>query len=88
MQAQLEAIVSETESAVPAIRTRPEFDAFKARISGPHGSLTQAMKAVGKLPKEEDLDFLAQSAMDDACRPGNPKEPTKEDIVALYRSLL
>ena len=38
--------------------------------------------------KEEDLDFLAQSAMDDACRPGNPKDPTKEDIVALYRSLL
>ena len=53
MQAQLEAIVSEAESAVPAIRARPEFDAFKARISGPHGSLTQAMKAVGKLPKEE-----------------------------------
>lgn len=38
--------------------------------------------------KEEDIDFLAQSAMDDACRPGNPKDPTKEDIVALYRSLL
>ena len=38
--------------------------------------------------KEEDLDFLAQSAMDDACRPGNPKDPTKEDIVALYRALL
>ena len=38
--------------------------------------------------KEEDIDFLAQSAMDDACRPGNPKEPTKEDIVALYKSLL
>ncbi len=38
--------------------------------------------------KEEDLDFLAQSAMDDACRPGNPKDPTKEDIVALYKSLL
>lgn len=38
--------------------------------------------------KEEDLDFLAQSAMDDACRPGNPKDPTKEDIIALYRSLL
>ena len=37
--------------------------------------------------KEEDIDFLAQSAMDDACRPGNPKEPTKEDIVALYKSL-
>lgn len=38
--------------------------------------------------KEEDIDFLAQSAMDDACRPGNPKDPTKEDIVTLYKSLL
>lgn len=38
--------------------------------------------------KEEDVDFLAQSAMDDACRPGNPKDPTKEDIIALYRSLM
>lgn len=38
--------------------------------------------------KEEDIDFLAQSAMDDACRPGNPKDPTKEDIIALYKSLL
>ena len=38
--------------------------------------------------KEEDIDFLAQSAMDDACRPGNPKDPTNEDIVALYKSLL
>ena len=38
--------------------------------------------------KEEDIEFLAQSAMDDACRPGNPKDPTKEDIIALYKSLL
>ena len=38
--------------------------------------------------KEEDIDFLAQSAMDDACRPGNPKDPAKEDIIALYKSLL
>lgn len=38
--------------------------------------------------KEEDIDFLAQSAMDDACRPGNPKDPTKEDIIALYKSLM
>ena len=38
--------------------------------------------------KEEDIDFLAQSAMDDACRPGNPLDPTKEDIIALYKSLL
>ena len=38
--------------------------------------------------KEEDIDFLAQSAIDDACRPGNPKDPTKEDIIALYKALL
>lgn len=38
--------------------------------------------------KEEDIDFLAQSAMDDACRPGNPKDPTKEDVIELYKSLL
>lgn len=38
--------------------------------------------------KPEDVDFLAESAMADACRPGNPKDPTKEDIVKLYQSLL
>lgn len=38
--------------------------------------------------KVEDIDFLAQSAYDDACRPGNPKETSVEDIANLYRSLL
>ena len=38
--------------------------------------------------KEEDVPFLAQSAYDDACRPGNPKETSVEDITALYKSLL
>lgn len=38
--------------------------------------------------KEEDIDFLADSAMADACTPGNPKVPTKEDIVKLYKSML
>ena len=38
--------------------------------------------------KAEDVPFLAESAMADACRPGNPKEPTYEDIVALYRKLM
>ncbi|MGN0974691.1 MAG: lactaldehyde reductase [Gemmiger sp.] len=47
--------------------------------------IPQDLKAI---VKEEDVDFLAQSAMDDACRPGNPKDPTKEDIIALYKSLM
>ena len=38
--------------------------------------------------KEEDIDFLADSAMADACTPGNPKPPSKEDVVALYRSMM
>ena len=40
------------------------------------------------IAKEEDIQFLAESAMADACRPGNPKDPTLDDIIALYRSLL
>ncbi len=38
--------------------------------------------------KPEDIAFLAQSAYDDACRPGNPRETSVEDITALYKSLL
>lgn len=38
--------------------------------------------------KEEDIQFLAESAIADACAPGNPKEATLEDIIAMYKSLL
>ena len=38
--------------------------------------------------KPEDVDFLAQSAYDDACRPGNPKETSVEEIKELYLSLM
>lgn len=38
--------------------------------------------------KKEDIAFLAQSAYDDACRPGNPKETSVEDITKLYESLI
>ena len=38
--------------------------------------------------KVEDLDFLSESAYADACRPGNPKDTSVEDIKALYKSLL
>ena len=41
-----------------------------------------------QIAKDEDIQFLAESAMADACRPGNPKDPTLEDIIALYRSLM
>ncbi len=38
--------------------------------------------------KKEDIPFLAQSAYDDACRPGNPKDTSVADITALYESLM
>ena len=38
--------------------------------------------------KPEDVPFLAQSAYDDACRPGNPRETSVEEIAELYRKLL
>ncbi|MBQ9987192.1 MAG: lactaldehyde reductase [Erysipelotrichales bacterium] len=38
--------------------------------------------------KEEDIHFLAESAYADACRPGNPKDTSVEEIEALYRSLM
>ena len=60
-----------------------------------------AVNAVKKLSKDvgipenlkdivnpEDVDFLAQSAYDDACRPGNPRETSVEEIKELYLSLM
>ena len=38
--------------------------------------------------KPEDISFLAQSAYDDACRPGNPRETSVEEITKLYESLI
>ena len=38
--------------------------------------------------KEEDLDFLAESAYADACRPGNPKDTCVEDLKNLFRKLM
>ena len=38
--------------------------------------------------KEEDIPALAEQAITDVCTPGNPREVTKEDIIALYRKVL
>ena len=41
-----------------------------------------------EIVKEEDIQFLAESAYADACAPGNPKDASVEDIIGLYKSLL
>ena len=41
-----------------------------------------------EIVKAEDLDFLSESAYADACRPGNPREPSVEEIKELYLKLM
>ena len=41
-----------------------------------------------EIVKKEDIAFLAQSAYDDACRPGNPRDTSVEELADLYRSLI
>ena len=45
-------------------------------------------KDLKNIVKPEDVDFLSQSAMDDACRPGNPRDPKLEDIKELFLQLV
>ena len=45
-------------------------------------------KDLKDIVKDEDVHFLAESAHADACFPGNPKQPTVEEIEGLYRALL
>jgi len=41
-----------------------------------------------QIVKDEDVQFLSESAFADACRPGNPRDTSVEEIAALYRKLL
>lgn len=65
-------------------------DARKAAVA----AVKQLSQDVGipadlkEIVKAEDIPFLAQSAFDDACRPGNPRDTSVEEITALYKSLL
>lgn len=48
--------------------------------------ITMSIKDYGV--KEEDLDSLADKAMEDPCKPGNPREVTKEDFINLYKKAM
>ena len=50
-----------------------------------HVGIPQDLK---EIVKEEDIQFLSESAAADACAPGNPKDASLEDIIAIYKSLL
>tara|TARA_B100001248_G_scaffold201492_1_gene155726 strand:- start:10931 stop:11974 length:1044 start_codon:yes stop_codon:yes gene_type:complete len=53
MEEKLQAILEAASKEAVELNARPDFEAFKARLVGPHGSLTDCVKSVGKLPKEE-----------------------------------
>ena len=75
--------VEGTEKMTQAEYRKAAVDAVR-QLSKDVG-IPQDLKAI---VKDEDVLFLSESAMADACRPGNPKDPTLEDIIALYRSLM
>ena len=62
------------KAAVDAVRQLSEDVGIESTLKG--------------VVKEEDVLELAESAYADACRPGNPRETSVEDIVALYKSLM
>lgn len=44
--------------------------------------ITDTVKTVGA--KKKDFEMLSEKAMEDPCKPGNPREVTKEDFIELY----
>ena len=48
--------------------------------------ITQTIKDYGA--KEEDFEMLADKAMQDPCKPGNPREVSKEDFIELYKKAM
>lgn len=53
MQEDLHTIVSGVRAKAPQISTRAAFESYKATISGPKGALTDIMKGMGQVPKED-----------------------------------
>ncbi len=53
MQDQLTALVAKAAAELPTLKTRPEFEAAKARYVGPNGEFTALMKQMGAVPKEQ-----------------------------------
>ena len=75
--------VEGTENMTPAEYRKAAVDAVK-KLAKDVG-ITLSLKGV---VKEEDLPALSKDAFADACRPGNPRDTSVEDIEKLYRSLM
>ena len=76
MENDLQAIVSQAEASQANISNRSDWDQAKAVILGPNGSLTQASKLIGKLPREEKPAF------------GQALNQAKKQVEALFATSL
>lgn len=76
MENDLQAIVSQAEASQANISNRSDWDQAKALILGPKGSLTQASKLIGKLPREEKPAF------------GQALNQAKKQVEALFATSL
>ena len=76
-------VVEGTENMTQAEYRKAAVDAVR-QLSKDVG-IPADLKAI---VKPEDVQFLAESAYADACRPGNPRDTSVEEIAALYRSML
>ena len=75
---------------VPYIDSMNDEDAANATIAAVKklGADVGIPADLKEIVKEEDVQFLAESAFADACCPGNPRDTSVEEIVALYHSLM
>ena len=75
---------------VPYIDTMNDEDAARATIAAVKklGADVGIPADLKEIVKEEDVQFLAESAFADACCPGNPRDTSVEEIVDLYHSLM
>src|SRR5947209_7298114 len=77
MQDKLSTLLSKAKPELASLKTRPEFEAAKARYVGPNGELTALMKQMGSVPKEErpalgklinETKLQLQSLLDESLR--------------------
>ena len=75
---------------VPYIDSMNDKDAAKATIAAVKklGADVGIPADLKEIVKDEDVQFLSESAFADACCPGNPRDTSVEEIATLYRSLM
>ena len=75
---------------VPYIDSMTDEEAAKATIAAVKklGADVGIPADLKEIVKDEDVQFLSESAFADACCPGNPRDTSVEEIAALYRSLM